>query len=166
MTSSPAPYGSPQPTAPTDRPKLVDIAFWLYVAAAVLSLVGLILSFASIDAAREQALRQLEEQGQSGVLPPEAIEGALWTGVAIGAIFALLFAAAYVVFAILMRRGYGWARYVLGALAVLSVFGLLGGLGIGALQFLCLAAATVLVFLPASNAYFRSTTQGRAVGRA
>jgi hypothetical protein len=156
-----APYGSAEPTVPAARPKLIDAAFWLYVAAGVLSLIALIVSFTQLDAARDAALRQLEQQGQGDVLPPEAVEGAMWVGAAIGVVFSLLFAAAYVVFAMLMRRGYGWARFVLGAFAVLGVLGVVGGFGLGALQFLCLAVATVLVFLPASNAYFRSTAQAR-----
>jgi hypothetical protein len=156
-----APYGSAQPAVPTSRPKSIDAAFWLYVAAAVLGVIALIVSFTQLDAARDAALRQLEQQGQGDVLPREAVEGAMWVGAAIGVVFSLLFAAAYVVFAMLMRRGYGWARFVLGAFAVLALLGVAGAFGLGALQFLCLAVATVLVFLPASNAYFRSTAQGR-----
>ena len=159
----PAPYGSVQQQAA--RPKQVDISVWLYLAAAALSLVALIVSLLSLDAAREEAMRQLEQQGQGEVLPPEAVEGAIWAAFAIGVVFSLLFAALYVLFAVLVRRGYGWARYVLGAFAVLAVFGVLDGLGLGALRFLCLAAATVLVFLPVSNAYFRSTAAARATGR-
>jgi O-antigen ligase len=154
------PYGAPQPAA-ADRPKLVDIAFWLYIAAAALSILGLLVSLASIGAVREQALRQLEQQGQ-GELPPEAVEGAIWAGFAIGLVIALVVTAAYVVFAILMRKGRGWARIVLAVFAGLAIFGVVGGFGIGALQFLCLAAATVLVFLPASNEFFKASAQRRA----
>ena len=160
--SAAAPYGSHQPVAPIAPPKLVDIAFWLSIAAAALSLIAVLVSIASLDEVREQALRELEAQGQGDVLPPEAIEGIIWTSFAFGLIFSLLFAAAYVIFAILMRRGYGWARWVLLAFAVLSVFGVISPFGLGALQFLCLAAATVLVFLPASRAYFQSAKQARA----
>ena len=158
------PYGAPPPAA-ADRPKLVDIAFWLYIAAAVLSVVGILLSVASLGAVREEALRQLEEQGQGEAIPPEAIEGAIWVGFGIGVVFALLFTAAYVVFAILMRKGHGWARIVLAVFAGLAIFGVIGGFGIGALQFLCLAAATVLVFLPASNAFFSAAAAQRRAFR-
>lgn len=164
-TDPAAPYGAAPTAEPIGRPKPVEIAFWLYLAAAVLSLLALVVSFASIDAVREQTLRQLEEQGQGDMLPPEAVEGAIWTGLVIGVVFALLFAAAYVVFAMLLRRGYGWARWVLAAFTVLAVFGVLGG-GLGVLQFLTLAAATVLVFLPASNAWFRSAAERRSGRRA
>jgi hypothetical protein len=159
----PAPYGTPTAAAPIHRPKAVDVAFWLFLAAAAVSVVSLIVSIASFDDIRAQALRRLEDQGQGDVLPPEAVDGVMWATFAFGSVVALLFAAVYVVFAMLIRRGYGWPRFVLGACAVLAVLGLfLGGLGLGALQALCLAAGTVLVFLPASNAYFRSTAEARS----
>jgi hypothetical protein len=170
--SAPAPYGSPEPAAPVGRPKLVDAAFWLTVAAAVLSLIGLIVSFATIDEARQQALRQLEEQGQSDVLSPEAIEATLVGSLVIGTVFALLFATAYVVFGALMRKGHGWARWLIAAFAALAFFGVVvtlildpASLGLGVLPLLCLAAATVLAFLPRSNAWFAAMAQNRAMRR-
>ena len=50
--SSPAPAAA----APVVRPKQVDSAFWLYIAAAVLSVVALILSLVTIGAAKKQSL--------------------------------------------------------------------------------------------------------------
>lgn len=167
-----APYGSPEPATPVSRPKLVDAAFWLAIAAAVVSLISLLVSFATIDEARQRALRQLEEQGQSDVLSPEAIEATLVGSLVVGTLFALLFAAAYVVFAVLMRKGHGWARWLIAAFAALAFFGVVltlaldpASLGLGVLPLLCLAAATVLAFLPRSNAWFAAMAQNRALRR-
>jgi hypothetical protein len=166
------PYGSPQPAAGVPRPRLVDAAFWLTIAAAALSVVSLVVSIATVDLLRAETLRELEGQGGGDVLPPEVVDGVIIGTLVVGTLFALLFAAAYVVFAILMRKGHGWARWLIAAFAALAFFGVVltvvaepGSAGLGVLQFLCLAAATALVFLPASNAFFNAAAQRREARR-
>jgi hypothetical protein len=162
---APEPFGSPQDSPDVPRPKPVDTAFWLYLAAAALGIVGLLVSIASYGAVRDDALRQLSEQGQGGVLSAEAIDAVVTATFVVDSVFAVIFTAGYVILANLMRRGMNWARIVLTVLAGLAVFGILADSGIGALEFVCLAAATVLVFLPASNAYFRAAAATRAARR-
>ena len=74
----------------------------------------------------------------------------------VSVVISVLFLAATVVFAFLMKRGHNWARWVLGAVTVLSLTGIVSDYGLGAGRFVIGAIATVLVFLPASNAYFRA----------
>ncbi|MDQ4138698.1 MAG: hypothetical protein M3116_07645, partial [Actinomycetota bacterium] len=166
------PYGEAEPAVSVARPRVVDGAFWLTIAAAALSLLSLALSFGNIDAARQDALRQLQSQGQENTLTPEAIEAMFVGSLVVGTVFTLLFAAAYVVFAVLMRKGHGWARWLIASFAALSFFGVVitllidpASLGIGLLPLLCLAAATVLAFLPQSKGWFRAMAANRSMRR-
>lgn len=155
------PYGQPAPASRSARPRPVELAFWLYVAAAALSLAGLILGLLQIGGAWELARRQVDAQGQKP--PPGVIDGVFITGIVIGTGAAVVLTVSYIVFAILLRRGVGWSRWVLSALAVIAVGGLFAGM-LGALQFFCLAAPTVLVFLAPSNEWFRAM-KGRRLAR-
>ncbi|MBQ9917567.1 MAG: hypothetical protein IJO71_10285 [Microbacterium sp.] len=54
-----------------------------------------------------------------------------------------------------MRAGRNWARIVLTALAVLQIAGVVAGDTGGWIGLAAAAVATVLMYFPASNAYFR-----------
>ncbi|HEY8589981.1 MAG TPA: hypothetical protein VIL55_10555 [Naasia sp.] len=149
-----SPYGSPPPAGGGGkRPTTVEIAFWLYIATAALTLLGTIIGLTQIDAAREAALRQLEAQGQA--LDPAAIDGIVIVGVVIGVIIGVVFTVLWALFAIFLRRGMGWARWVLLALTILALPGLFSTNVLSIISVLLPVAATVLAFLPQSTAWYR-----------
>lgn len=151
---------------PVARPSTVNTAFFLYLAVAVLGLLGVLVALASVGAARAQVERQLAAQGQS--LPAGTLDGILAASIGIGIGVGVISAALYVLFAFFMRRGANWARIVL---TVLSAFGIVGGLlglgniaqtfGLGLIQLLLLIAAVVLMYLRPSMAYFRGVGASR-----
>lgn len=134
-------------------PKQVNTAFWLYIASAAVSLVLLIIALATVGSMTTQLQ-------QSGQLSGSAASAAVGISVTFSVIFGILFIAAYVLFAVFMRRGANWARIVLLIVTVLSVFGILGGYGVGALRAILGIIATVLIFIKPASEYFRS---GRTV---
>jgi amino acid transporter len=174
------------------RPRTVQISFWLYVLTALLGLVGMILSISSYPALRATALEQVREQlagqGQEDLLPAGTFETILdvsfGIGIAIGVVGILL----YVLFGILAFRGANWARIVLTVLAGLSVLLTILGLATSAMpvssdvpaaqlpvvpgawvlsiaQQVSLVVATVLLWLPASNDWFRRMKEHRRARR-
>ncbi len=193
MPPSPPPYGSPVPSDAPARPRSVEISFWLYILTAVLGVVGAVLAFSTYPALRETALeevrRELESQGQEDVLPPGTFETILdvsfGIGIAVGVVGILL----YVLFGIFARNGANWARIVLTVLAglsvVLTLIGLVtsavplasqngpamevpavpGSYAISIAQQVCLVVATVLLWLPASNQWFRQMKEYRRARR-
>lgn len=132
-------------------PKRVNTAFWLYIASAALSLVLLIIALATVGTVTAQV-----QQSTGGKLSGAAVGASITVSV----IFGILYIAAYVVFAVFMRRGANWARIVLLIVTVLSLFGILGGYGVGAVRAVLGVIATILIFIKPASEYFRS---GRAV---
>lgn len=159
------PYGSPAAAADATRPATVTAAFWLFIAAAALSLVSLVVTIVSFDSIKQQALDQVEAQDQTGVLPEGSMEAILNATFGASIAFALIGTALYILFAMFIRRGAGWARWVLLAFAAMAIFGIIGQYGIGAALFLCLALGTVLVFLPKSREYFAAVRANKTIGR-
>ena len=86
---SPAPYGSQPPAGGGKRPITVEIAFWLYIATAALTLIGTIIGLANIDQARQAAIALSEQQGQQ--LDPSAIDGIVIAGVVLGVVIGVVF---------------------------------------------------------------------------
>jgi hypothetical protein len=97
------------------------------------------------------------------VLPDGTAEAILNATLGAAIAFAVIWAVLYVLFAIFVRRGAGWARWVLLAFAAMAIFGIIGQYGLGAAIFLCLALGTVLVFLPRSREYFAAVRANRAI---
>lgn len=154
---SPPPYGSTPPAGGGKRPATVQIAFWLYIATALIGFVSLLTSLASFESVRQEALRQIEAQGQlegSGI-DPAVLEGTIVASFAVGIVIGVLFLVLWVLFAIFLRRGFGWARWVLLGLTILGIFGLLSTNLLSILGALLPVAATVLAFLPQSVAWYR-----------
>lgn len=146
---------SPAPSFPAPvPPQTVTIGFWLYIVAAVLSLIGLIITLTTAGDSKVAIRRSLAAHGQT--VSETTLNAALAVGIAVGVIVGLIFLAAYVLFAILMRRGANWARIILFVLTVLSLTGILGSYGIGAARVVVAIIATVLVFLGPSNQYFKA----------
>ncbi|WP_375390189.1 hypothetical protein [uncultured Amnibacterium sp.] len=152
------------PAAPaTDAPNTVVWAYRLYLVGAALSLIGIVVSLvllpSTIDAALEATRRSLQGQDTQGIDIEGIARGAAIGGAVLGAAIAVAFSVLTFVFARKLRQGRNWARIVLAVFAGLQIFGVVGLYGLGALQFLIVAAAAVLSFLPASNAWFRSRKQ-------
>lgn len=119
---SPSPYGSPNTppasynypgnmsqVAMTEKgppPKEVERAFWLIIAAGVLSLISTILSLTTTP---------VEGPGAGAATAFTIVFAAIATGV-------------YILLAIFIRKGHNWARITAAVLAVLSVLSYLFGL--------------------------------------
>jgi len=146
--------GEPSPAA---VPSSVTTAFWLYLAGAAMGLVSVVVGAVV-------GIQRIQSGEVAGVIPPgtdvspSVINTALAVGVALGITVGIVSVGAYVLFALLMRRGANWARIVLTVLsAVALVSGLVGLLALNVLNLLVsvlVAIGAVLLFVPASNAYF------------
>jgi hypothetical protein len=167
---SPIPsYSAPanEPVATTasvgPAPQQVNIAFWLYLAGALLSLVSLVLAVATVAATKTAVQNQLTAQGQH--LADSTVNALVAFSVGIAVVFGVAFIVAYVLFALFMRRGANWARILLLILTVLSLFQILSGSGIGAGRFVVGAIATILIFLRPANEYFRAVKANKLAMR-
>jgi len=157
-----APVGGPV-VAPTAPPTTVNIAFWLYVAGAVLSVISGIITIATIGSQRAQFLDAVRNSSQTGNANPNAVVDAVIAGATVWAIVTLIFwAVAFVLFAFFMRRGANWARIVLTVLTVLSLLNIINGFGTGALQVIATIVATVLIWLRPSSEYFAAVKASKA----
>ncbi|UIN30776.1 hypothetical protein [Microbacterium binotii] len=129
----------------TARPATVTASFWLWIASVVLSAISILTSLANgtyafIDIGGNQ-------QVAAAVGPAAAI-----IGLAVGATLRILFA-------VYMLRGRNWARIVLLILAIIAVLAGLPAFATGNIVDILIVVvaigAAVLMYLPASNPYFR-----------
>lgn len=142
--------------APTAPPPPLALAVKLMWAGAVLSVIGILVSFLTTDAARQS----LEDRGS---LTSDEIDTAVTVGIAFGVIFGLIGVALWIVNAIFNGRGKKWARIlgtVLGGLSVLSLLSLFAQ-SVGAvtvvLSLVQVALAIVIVVLiwrPESSRFY------------
>ena len=164
------------PKEPT-RPVTVVAAFWCWIAAAAVGLIGLILTITSPiwDLAVTAGARQ------AGNLTVDV--QALVNGLKIFiVIVAVIFVAVYLFFAWKMYAGRNWSRIVLtvfGALTLLSAFtpasrtvtvnsetyNVTTGAWAGWVQGLLALVGIVLMFMPLSNAYFKASKAFRHANR-
>lgn len=156
--ASSSPAGSGAPVAP---PQQVNIAFWLYIVGAALSLIALIVSLATVGSLKDDVQKQLANQGQQ--ISDATLNATVGVSVTLAVVFGILYIAAYVLFAFFMRRGANWARIVLLIVTVLSLFGILGGYGLGAARVVVGVIATVLIFLKPANEYFAAVKASKRV---
>ncbi len=138
----------------------MTIGFWLYLAAAAISLIILIVAVTTVGATTNEMRISLSNSGQH--VSSSALNALVAATVGVSIVFGLIFAAAYVVFAFFMRRGANWARIVLLVVTVLSLTSVLSEYGIGGVRFVAGALATVLIFLKPANEYFRAVKARRA----
>ena len=169
MTTPQDPYGQGQPNMPPAAPPLdeselrgaqnlpapppVQVSFWLWVGSAVVSVIGALLGFtqsgAALDAARSNNTAHLTDA---------QLQTAVTFGLVLAAVFLIVFAGLYLLFAFKARAGRNWARIVLTVLTVVGVlflalsFSLVSGL-----TTLVAVVATVLLFLPASNQFYAAS---------
>lgn len=164
----PPPSGYPMPEAPPrgPRPRGVEISFWLWIINLALGAISSLVALTQIDRIRAEAVSTA--LAQNPTLDRSMIEN-VSTGVVIGAVVVgLLFVAAGLVFAFLMRGGRNWARIVLAVLGGLGVlfglFGLAGSTGpvlvASFVQLLLVLGAVVTMFGSAANAWFRPGRPG------
>lgn len=121
-------------------PSLVVIAFWLYVVAALLSLVIVAMSMLTPGLADDPEVAN--QVGGAGLL------------IAFAVISGILYTAGYLVVAVFLTRGANWARYILLGVTLLSMVGAFSSYGLGAARVAAGVIATILVFLPPANQYF------------
>lgn len=153
--------GSAAPVAaPSEPPQPVNIAFWLYIASAALSVISGIVTAIIVSGQRDQFLESLRNSGvnDSG----SAVDAVIGFAIAWAVITLIFWALVFVLFAVFMRRGANWARIVLTVLTVVSLLNLLASFGIGALQVIASVVATVLIWLKPASAYFAAVRASKA----
>jgi hypothetical protein len=166
------------PAGPPARPTSVTLAFFAWLLMTALSLLSLIFVLTSPiwDQAVDAGLRAADTNGVS-IDASTLVNTAKITSV----VGFLIGAGLYLLFAFKMRAGRNWARVVLtviGALGVLSavlptyrsvtVNGttyVVQNYGIHWISLALLVAALVLMFVPASNAYFTASKAYRQAHR-
>lgn len=161
------------PTRSTPPPGSVNGAFFIYLIAAAISLVGIVLTFTSDI--WDRALRENADMVSStGMTTEELINVTKTVSIVVG----VLFVGLYLLFAFKMRAGRNWARIVLTVLSALSVVSLFSATAsvkindqtytsgsnqvTGWIGAVISVLAIVLMFLPASNEYFARTKAERA----
>jgi len=146
--------------APSAPPQPVNIAFWLYIASAVLSVISGIVTAIIVSGQRDQFLESLRNSGVSD--SGSAVDAVIGFAIAWAVITLIFWALVFVLFAVFMRRGANWARIVLTVLTVVSLLNLLASFGIGALQVIASVVATVLIWLKPASAYFAAVRASKA----
>lgn len=153
--------GQQAPSAP-QRPAAVDRGFWLLIASAVLSVIGLIFTIMEMNSDDFRT----DLQSQSPELSSGDLDMAISIGVTVAVVIAVISVAVSILFAVLARKGYNWARIVVTVFAVLSLIGLVGVDGsmggiLGVLSILLNIAAVVMFFTAPASAYFNEMKQYR-----
>jgi hypothetical protein len=138
-------------------PTPVQVSFWLWVATAVLGLVAAVIGFtqrdAALNAVRAANVRHLSDA---------ELETAVTLGLVVAAVFFVVLAGLYLLFAFKARAGRNWARIVLTVLTVLDVLFLATNFTlVSGLSTLLAVVAVVLLFLPASNAFYAASKRVR-----
>jgi hypothetical protein len=134
-------------TAPAPEPgdRRRDVAFWLFVGAAAVDVLVVLLGLTHIGSTVAAA------RSRPGT-DPATVGIYIGIGIGIVLVFELLEAALFVVFGRLARRGVRWARFALLVLTVLALLGFSeGGYVLGVLRLLLAAAGTLLLLLPAER---------------
>lgn len=160
-------------------PSSVSTATSLLCAKALLALAGIAVGVASGDEVSAAVAEDPATAGMAGLVTS--------IGVAVGVVGGLVAAGLWVLCAVFVRKGAGWARILATVLAGLSILsGLLGVLGLvvaaavpetgvptstltvvlTVLGVVVSAAVVVALFHPASNAFFRAAAAARAAVRA
>ncbi|MCQ1996520.1 hypothetical protein [Arthrobacter sp. zg-Y1171] len=162
------PYAGAQPVAPGNapaRPKTVEMAFWLLLAAAALVLIRIPVGIMAVN--KDDHKSEIESFLGPDNVPiwiRNEISDYVWAGVITAVILAAI--------ALLSRMGLGWPRIVLIVVAVLtalnsrvqffaSVIPVYETAWVTLISVLLTLAATVLLFLTPSNHYFKSMGQYR-----
>lgn len=176
--ATPAYSGGPGPAEPPARPTSVTLAFVAWLLMTALSLLSLIFVLTSPiwDRAVAAGARAADVNGV------QIDASTLVNTVRITSVVGFLIGAAlYLLFAFKMRAGRNWARVVLTVIGVLGVLSavlptyrsvtvngttyVVQNYGIHWISLALLVAALVLMFVPASNAYFAAAKAYRRAHR-
>lgn len=165
-----------QPTstkAAPARPKTVETAFWLLVAAAVLVLVRIAVGIAVVNSAgHKETIGETLGTANIPFWVEEQTSGYVWSGIITAVILGAI--------ALLSRMGYGWPRIVLILVTIstalntrvqffASIITVYETAWVTLVSVLLTLAAVVLLFLAPSGTYFKSMRQyrkGRKLGQA
>ncbi len=164
QAAQPSGYGYPggggqaqfQQSGPASRPKEVNIAFWLIIAAAVGTAISMILTLAAIGSpgAMEQFETMMNQQPEGASVDPNAV---IENATTVLVIITLIGIGIYLLIAFMVRKGKNWARITATVLAALSLLLLiLGGTVLTWIIVLLGIAAVVLLYMPASTSYFNT----------
>ncbi|MFG2196619.1 hypothetical protein [Streptomyces sp. NPDC048639] len=138
-------------TGRSERPREVEMAFWLSVAAMAIQAVMWVLDVFVIAPTGLQQMRDAD--GQDTAMVQAAVSGAV----------TVVITGLWLFVAVMMRAGRNWARIVLTVGAGLSVLFLMNSLSMSgfawdevvhSLPDAVAVAVVVLMFLPGSQAYF------------
>ncbi|GHF33136.1 uncharacterized protein (DUF983 family) [Amycolatopsis bartoniae] len=171
MTDSPGPYepfpaggadtpSSSSPTAATAPPNSINVAFWCFLVATVISVVSGVLALT----AKSTVADQLRKNNTSG-LTEDQINTAAQAAVIVAAVIAVVIGLIFLWLSFKLRAGRNWARITLTVLTVLQVVSLVAGQGASILGYVSVLAAVVgLVFayLGSSNEYINAVKQSRS----
>jgi len=148
---SPMPSGEPDPTASLRPPVLVQVAFWIWIAAAVLVLVRVVLVFQQKNAIVD-ALRTSRPTGIAPSQYPQYAQELIDVQVVLFVLAAIFF----VFFAYKVRGGRNWARLTITVITVIGVF-YTAYTGLNwetAISLVISVVPIVLINLPRSTAFF------------
>jgi cation transport ATPase len=152
------PAEEPEQPRESRPPVPVQVAFWIWVASAVLSVVSAVLT----PRQKGDIINALNNSKPQG-LPPSQYQQYANTLITVSVVTLVLFAALYLFFAYKVRAGRNWARMTLTVLMVIGVAydaytGTLLSSGIG---LLISAVAVILVYFPSASAYFAANKRLR-----
>jgi hypothetical protein len=148
------------PQVPASPPSQLMIAFWLYVGAAVVGLVSGLLYLGD----KQTVLNTLRTANNAQNYTDSQLQTLANATVVLVVVFAVIFAALYLLFAFKLRAGRNWARIVLTILAVLNLLSILSGrsgTAVGDIAGLAVVIGTVLSYLPQSSAYIAAVKASR-----
>jgi hypothetical protein len=151
--------------APTEPPSSITIAFWLYIGAALLSVISGIVTVVLLSSTRQSTIDSLQNGNLSntnGLTVQQLADASIAVGTTLAIITLIFWALVFVLFAFFVRRGANWARIVLTVLTVLSLINIPWGFGAGALQVVLAIIATILIWLKPASAYFAAVKASKA----
>ena len=147
------------PPAPV-RPKQVDMGFWLLIAAAVVSIISIPVSFAWMNSV------EFEEsivQNSTVAISASEMDAIIAITVATTVFIAAISLAVALLVALFIRKGHNWARIVATVFAALGLLGLTnlatGGALLAVLTVLSVllpVAAVIMLWMKPSTEYFNS----------
>lgn len=150
----PVTWPSQQPAATSGGPQLVNISFWLMLAAGLLTLIGIPITIAGLNSPAGKSMIDQALAGQGANASGLDTNSVIGIAVTFVVIFSVIFAGLYALVAFNVRKGKNWARILGTVFAAISLLGLTQ-IGMGTITILLGIAAIVLLYLPASAPYFR-----------
>ena len=159
--AAPPPTEAPRQTF--TPPTEVQASFWCFIAAAVVVLVGGLLSLG----ARQQIVDTLRANN-TGNLTADQLNQVASVTLTVLLVVAVIIAGLFVLFAFKVRAGRNWARITLAIIAILDLISLLNSRGSASiLSYIGVIAAVVgaiLAFTPKASEYMAAVKRARRGG--